>query len=288
MNQVVTSTQGRSIVNSGLTKAQALERALSMKKQSFMDVLPQNMRTPAMVERFIKLALVAASKNPKLLSCSPVSIAQAMIDSAQLGLEPFGGLQQAYIIPYENRVNGTVEAQFMPSYRGLIALARRSGQIQSIEAHIVHEGDDFDFEFGLESKLRHKPSFNDTGAVLFAYAIAKFKDGGYQYEVMTVKELESIRGKSKSKNGPTWTDPVFKLEMYKKTVLKRLTKLLPMAVEHSIALSSAIEKDNSLDTGETYIDVENFDVSSIPDPVPQSESLVEKFRELKETESESK
>jgi recombination protein RecT len=287
MNQVNTSTQGRAVVNSGLTKAQVLERALTMKKQSFMDVLPQNMRTPKMVERFIKLALVAASKNPKLLSCSPVSIAQAMIDSAQLGLEPFGGLQQAYIIPYENRTNGTVEAQFMPSYRGLIALARRSGQIQSIEAHIVHEGDDFEFEFGLESKLRHKPSFNDTGAVLFAYAIAKFKDGGYQYEVMTVKELESIRGKSKSKNGVTWTDPVFRLEMYKKTVLKRLTKLLPMAVEESIALSAAIEKDNSLDTGETYIDVENFDVASVPDPVPQSESLLEKFKDIKE-ESEAK
>lgn len=279
------STQGRAIVNNGLTKAQVLERALTMKKQSFMDVLPQNMRTPKMVDRFIKLALVAASKNQKLLSCSPISIAQAMIDSAQLGLEPFGGLQQAYIIPYENRANGTVEAQFMPSYRGLIALARRSGQIQSIEAHIVHEGDDFEFEFGLESKLRHKPSFNDTGAVLFAYAIAKFKDGGYQYEVMTVKELESIRGKSKSKNGPTWTDPVFRLEMYKKTVLKRLTKLLPMAVEDSISLSAAIEKDNSLDTGEAYIDIETFDVSSVPDPIPQSESLLERFKDIKDDDN---
>lgn len=39
----------------------------------------------------------------------------------------------------------------------MIDLARRSGQIASLSARVVREGDEFNFEFGLDEKLIHRP-----------------------------------------------------------------------------------------------------------------------------------
>ena len=78
----------------------------------------------------------------------------------------------------------------------MIDLARRSGHIQSIYAHAVHENDEFEYELGLHPKLEHKPSHGDRGAFIGAYAVAHFKDGGYQMEFMPKSEIEKRRKRS--------------------------------------------------------------------------------------------
>lgn len=85
----------------------------------------------------------------------------------------------------------------------MIDLARRSGQIATLSARIVREGDDFSFEFGLEEKLVHRPGENEDAPVTHVYAVARLKDGGTQFEVMTRKQIELVRAQSKAgNNGP--------------------------------------------------------------------------------------
>lgn len=86
----------------------------------------------------------------------------------------------------------------------MIDLARRSGQIASLSARVVREGDDFSFEFGLEEKLVHRPGENEDAPVTHVYAVARLKDGGTQFEVMTRKQIELVRAQSKAGNNGLW------------------------------------------------------------------------------------
>ena len=99
-------------------------------------------------QKMLKMFAIAGSRTPKLLQCTPLSMLDAMVRCAELGLMP-STLGTAYLIPYENRKNNTVECQLIIGYRGLVELARRSGQIARIEAHIVYKQDEFTVEFGL-------------------------------------------------------------------------------------------------------------------------------------------
>ena len=74
-------------------------------KDQIAKALPSVM-TP---ERFTRIALTAVSNNPQLAHCTPMSFLGAMMQAAQLGLEPNTPLGQAYLIPYRNK--GTLEAQ---------------------------------------------------------------------------------------------------------------------------------------------------------------------------------
>jgi len=87
-------------------------------------------------ERFTRMVLSAISVNPKLATCTKASFLGAMMNAAQLGLEPNTPLGQAYILPYQNK--GVLEAQFQIGYKGLIDLAYRSGEVELVQAHIVY------------------------------------------------------------------------------------------------------------------------------------------------------
>lgn len=262
-------------------KVTDLKSLLERSKASIKAVLPSHM-TP---ERLVKIAVVAASRNPALLNCKPISILSALMDASQLGLEPFTGLNLSYIIPYKNGRTGESEAKFIPSYRGLVELARRSGQIKSIEADVVYEKDTIEIAKGLEPKLLHVPNYDgkDRGRAILVYAIVRFKDGGYQFEVMTRTEVEEIRAISKSPNNGPWAD--FWGEMAKKTVVKRCLKLCPSSTE----LATAIAHDNAVETGEELVDLEYVDQTNELLDAPagptgsasKSDSLVEQLSGVK-------
>ncbi|MDR1548406.1 MAG: recombinase RecT, partial [Hungatella sp.] len=104
-------------------------------------------------ERFTRIALSAINNTPKLAECTPMSFIAALMNAAQLGLEPNTPLGQSYLIPYKNK--GILECQFQIGYRGMIDLAYRNERIQSVEAHTVYEHDTFEYELGLNPKLIH-------------------------------------------------------------------------------------------------------------------------------------
>ena len=188
------------------------------------------------IDRLVRTALTCFSTTPGLLDCTPRSLLGAVIQCAQLGLEP-GIIGMAYLIPFRNNRQNTVEVQFIPGYRGLLALARRSGEISTIQAHCVQAEDHFKYRYGIDPQLDHVPAEKaDRGAMTHVYAVARLKDGGVQYEVMTKAEVDAHRDRysKAAKSGPWQTEYP---EMAKKTVLRRLCKLLPASVELQTAVA---------------------------------------------------
>ena len=216
---------------------------------------------PSMVssERFQRVALTAFSSNPKLQKCSPKSFIAAMMQSAQLGLEPNTPLGQSYLIPYENKKTGETTCEFQVGYKGLLELAQRSGRIKTIYAHEVRENDEFDIDYGQYQALKHKPLLKgDRGTIIGYYAVYHTTDEGHSFIFMTDEEVTTFaKAKSKTYNfGPWQTD---REAMAKKTVIKQLLKYAPISIE----LQKAITADNTV---KTTIDKE---MSDIPDESPE-------------------
>ncbi len=208
-------------------------------------------------ERMLKLALGALRTTPKLAGASLSSLLGSVVTCAQLGLEPNTPLGHAYLLPFDKRekrgnewVTAETQVQVIIGWKGMVDLARRSGQIVSIAAHEVCEGDDFRFAYGLNEELDHRPAMKDRGAVIGFYAVAKLVGGGHSFEFMSTDEVNHIRDKAAEKNrakkdnqgrpiitGP-WADNY--VEMGRKTVLRRLFKYLPISIE-SLAFANAID-----------------------------------------------
>ena len=188
-------------------------------------------------DRFIRSALSEFRLNKALQECSVPSVMGYFMQAAALGLEPASTLGQCYPVPFNNKNSGAKECQFILGFRGMAAIARRSGEVTSIDAHVVHERDEFLLEYGIDAKLSHKPYLDgDPGTMRGAYAVVRFKDGSYQYAFMPRFEIEKHHKRSKSgTSGPWITDYE---EMAKKTVFRSMFKWLPIVVEAQEAESS--------------------------------------------------
>ncbi|WP_299514922.1 recombination protein RecT [uncultured Rummeliibacillus sp.] len=208
-------------------KTKTIEDYMKQMGPAMAEALPKHMS----VDRLTRLAMTTIRTTPALREADVSSLLGAVMQAAQLGLEP-GLLGQCYLLPFKNNKKGITEVQFIIGYKGMIDLARRSGHIQSIYAHAVYEKDTFEYELGLEPKLKHTPTMEtEKGAFIGAYAVAHFKDGGYQFEFMSKADIEKRKGRSKSANSsysPWSTDYE---EMAKKTVVRHMWKYLPISVE---------------------------------------------------------
>ena len=234
---------------SQMTASQAgsgtVRKFFESQKSAITQVLPKHMDA----ERLLRIATSALRTTPKLLNAKIETLFGAVVQCAQLGLEPNTPLGHAYLIPFDNRQKGITEVQVVFGYKGLIDLARRSGQIVSIAAHEVCEKDHFEFSYGLDEKLDHKPALGNRGEVIAFYAVAKLVGGGYAFEVMSREQVEEIRNNSQNykfasdKRKTVWGQhPV---EMGRKTVLRRLFKYLPVSIE----LATASAMDGAADAG---------------------------------------
>lgn len=185
-------------------------------------------------ERFTRIALTAVRANPQLQVCTHMSFLAALMQSAQLGLEPNTPLGQAYIIPYKQ------EAQFQIGYQGLLELCYRTGAYQSVSAHPVYENDVFDYEFGLLPNIKHKPSKTPEGLPIYYYAVYRLQNGGYGFAVMSREQVEAHR----NRYSPSWSKGAFSPwatnfdEMALKTVLKRALKYAPKTAEIARAMAA--------------------------------------------------
>ena len=243
LKAVATGQTGTAVAEKKADPAIALIEKL---KSQMALALPKHMTA----DRMARIVLTDMRRVPKLMECTQASLAGAIMAAAQIGLEPGNGLGHAYLLPFDKRakVNGSwqtvaTECQLIIGYRGMIDLARRSGQIVSLSARSVHEKDHFTYRFGLDETIEHVPFNGDRGALTYVYAVAKLKDGGVQFEVMSRHEVEQIRAKSKAKDNGPWVD--YFEEMAKKTAIRRLFKYLPVSVE----MARAVTMDEQADAG---------------------------------------
>lgn len=203
------------------------------------------------IERFTRIALSALNNNPQLQQCTPLSFLSALMNAAQLGLEPNTPLGQAYLIPYKNK--GVLECQFQIGYKGLIDLAYRNLEMQTIQAQAVYENDHFEYEYGLEPKLVHRPAYQDRGQIVYFYGLFKTVNGGFGFSVMSKADMD-IYAKTYSKAFDSSYSP-WKTDyesMAKKTVIKQALKYAPIKTDFQKALSTdeSIKKAISVDMTE--------------------------------------
>lgn len=205
-------------------------------------------------ERFTRIALSAVSNNPQLQECTPQSFLAAMMNAAQLGLEPNTPLGQAYLIPFKNNKKGIIECQFQIGFKGLLDIAYRSGDIQSIQSHMVYENDTFEYELGLNAKLVHKPAMIDRGAMKAVYAVFKLVNGGYGFEVMSIEDVRNHAKKYSqgySSGYSPWTTNFE--EMAKKTAIKKVLKYAPLKTEFVKALAEDETVKTEIDEDMSFI-----------------------------------
>lgn len=233
-------------------KVDSLMGVLMKRQQTFSELLP-----PDMGERrgewFLAEVKVAAARAPKLADCTTISIVDALTTCAQLGLSPSGRLGSAYLVPYADKCTLII------GYRGYVDLAFRSGEVEAFHAEVVRAKDEFEHEEGLNPVLRHKPSEEvDGGELRAVYAMAKIR-GVWSYVVMYRRQVLPIKQKSLSKKragAPPTPWETDEEEMWKKTAIRRLVKLLPLsptkakwlhkAEEHERAQEEAIDAEFSL------------------------------------------
>lgn len=179
-------------------------------------------------ERMTRVFITEVRKNPKLAQCTQASFFAAIIQCAQLGLEPGNGLGLAYLIPYGR------ECQFMVGAGGMVELAGRNGV--RIRSQAVYEQDYLKYKEGFDQVIEHEPNLKvaDRGRIIGSYAIARFKDGFQQGEFCTLQDIEKARSSSKSANNGPWKTHF--AEMARKTAIRKLFKVIPKTPEIARAL----------------------------------------------------
>jgi recombination protein RecT len=194
-------------------------------RQQVALVLPKHMTA----ERFVRVALSALGRVPKLALCTPESVLKCMMTCSELGLEPDG--RRAHLIPYKDQCTLIVD------YKGLVELAMRSGSVSSIFAQTVCDRDDFRY---LTGEITHGINFREPRGRMYAvYCIVAFKDGGKHTEVMTLEDVIRIRGRSKAQNNGPWVTDFD--EMAKKTVFRRASKWITLSPE----VQDALDRDDA-------------------------------------------
>lgn len=184
-------------------------------------------------ERFIRVVITAVQGDPALLDADRKTLFEASMRAAQDGLLP--DKREGALVIFKSRV------QWMPMIGGILKKVRNSGELVSIGAHIAYENDRFAYVLGDEERIEHEPKLDgDRGKPRAAYAIAKTKDGGIYREVMSLGEIEKVRKVSRAANNGPWVE--WWEEMARKTVLRRLSKRLPMSTD----LDDLIRRDDDL------------------------------------------
>jgi recombination protein RecT len=229
-----------------------LRQLIERMKPEIGKALPKHMDP----DRIARIAITLVGGNAQLAACTPESFLGALMTASQLGLEP-GPLGEAYLVPFGDKVT------FIAGYRGLIKLAYQSGQLKRIGAHIVRENDEFDFGYGLDPYLTHKPSLEDRGDPIAVYAAAKLDNDETPFIVMSIDEVERIRARSRAaRKGPWVTDWD---AMARKTAVRQLAKWLPMSTDPA-GFNTAVAMD-----GTTRTDV----TGAVDEQIPYIDGAVE-------------
>jgi recombination protein RecT len=193
---------------------------LTQMAPQFAAALPKHIS----VEKFTRVALTAIQNNPDLaVKADRRSLFGACVRLAQDGLLPDG--REAAIVMFGDK------AQAMPMIAGILRKVRQSGEVSRVSAQVVYQEDEFVWRLGFDEDVTHVPPPLDQprGKAIGAYATAVLKDGSRLLEVMSLEEIEKVRAVSRAKGNGPWVS--WWGEMARKTVMRRLSKRLPMSTD---------------------------------------------------------
>lgn len=222
---------------------------LAVLKTEIEKVLPAHV-TP---EKFMRVVLTAISQNPELYRADRRSLLTSAINAAQDGLLPDGREAAFVIFRTKERVTDASsgrdverwvqKVQYMPMVAGVLKKVRNSGELLSIVSNVVYKADAFRYLIDdVGEHITHEPNVlaDERGPLVAVYAIAKTKGGGVYTEVMSRGQIEQVRAVSRAKDKGPWID--WYDEMARKTVIRRLSKRLPMSTD----LERTLRRDDGL------------------------------------------
>ena len=253
VNEALAKKASESKGETKLTTSMSIADLIKAMEPEIKKALPEVI-TP---ERFTRMALSALNTTPKLKECTQMSFLAALMNAAQLGLEPNTPLGQAYLIPYKNK--GIMECQFQIGYKGLIDLGYRNPQMQIISAQAVYENDDFEYELGLNPKLEHHPALEERGEVRLFHGSFKLTNGGFGFEVMSKTAIDAYAKEYSKAFDSSFSPWKTNYEsMAKKTVIKQALKYAPVKADFRKALNTDETIKNELARDMEEIESENI------------------------------
>lgn len=223
-----------------------LAQMMRDRKAAIEQALPKHLTA----ERLMRVAVNCVAKSQQLQQCTPISLYRSVLVAAELGLEPGGALGHLYLVPYKNECTAQI------GYRGLVHLARQSGEVSTVRTVVVRERDKFRWVEGLHQTIEHEPCLDgDPGQLRFVYCVIGLKDGTFQAELMSRAQIDSVKllSKTASRDDSPWK--VHYDEQARKTVAKRALKWAPLSSER---YTRALEVD-----AEDYVDGESTPVEVV-------------------------
>jgi recombination protein RecT len=224
--------------------------------QGYMETYKENV-LPALLKKhniepaqFVQIVLSELKKNEKLLTAfneNPASMFASILAGAEIGLIPSDMLGEFYLIP--RKIDGKMSVTPLIGYKGLVNIILRSGEVSKVHTQCVYEGEEFEPIFGLEPNIIHKPNYEverSSKTLKFVYAVAKLKNGDFQFEVLSKSDIIKITNLSRYDNALYFNDQKDpQMWMVKKTALIQLAKMLPK----DFYGKKAVEMDNQLTGG---------------------------------------
>ncbi len=226
---------------------QVIRQNMQAMAPQFQAALPKHIS----VEKFTRVAMTAIQNTPALANADRASLFGAIVRLAQDGLLPDG--REAAIVMFGNK------AQAMPMIAGVLKKIRQSGDVSKVSAQVVYEMDEFVWHLGFDEDVTHNPPKLDQprGKAIGAYATAVLKDGSRLLEVMSLEEIEKVRKVSRSSGNGPWVQ--WWGEMARKTVMRRLSKRLPMSTD----IEDAFDRDETVQAVEAPAEVEAAPMSRL-------------------------
>lgn len=202
---------------------------------------------------------------PKLAECDANSVSKCFLELCQLGLR-LGPQDHAHLVPFG------AECTVILGYRGLLDLARRSGEIKSIHAEVVYDKDEFQYSLGLNPDIRHTPTEEeDPGALRYAYAVFHYMNGGHHFVVMPRREVLKIKAAAPGSGNNKSPWKVWEAEQWKKTALRRGCKYAPVGIEYQEALTVEDARQRFIDMPVAPEDAPKGTKTRVADLAPPTE-----------------
>jgi recombination protein RecT len=215
----------------------------------FRDMLPSAMsvnedKARQIAKRYGLQIYAAVLQNTQLQECTVNSLIRESCKAASLDLDiDLRGL--AYLVPFKNK--GTMEAQLIIGYKGLMELAYRSGKVKVITAEVIRESEKGQITITRKDGQMHIEHpwgwTQPTGDIVAAYAVAEVEGYGPMTRILRKEEIETYRAKSKARDGFGWKDNYE--AMCKKTAIRRLADFLPKSILKEF--SEAVAQDEAQD-----------------------------------------
>lgn len=200
--------------------------------------------------RYINSTLSTIGRSEAIWKCSPESVFRCVLQAALYGIELSSGpMVQGYLIPFKG------ECALIVSWQGLLAVARRSGDVVDVTARCIYRDDKVTYQEGLQTVFVHEPNIfavrNDDDIVA-AYCVTHYRDGHKTVTIMPRSEIEKRREASpawRNREGAKEPTPWEKWfpEMALKTVIKSAAKAWPKSMDLEKLLNDEAEKDGELE-----------------------------------------